>query len=266
MKSLQMDSYNFYRSAKWEIFRDQIIVLVSREFKLKYNATALGFLWSLVTPILQSCVYYFIFKAIIRFDVENYLLFVLSGTFLWQFFCNVTLTSGATFLSNSWVFKKTSVPSFLLVLGILFTELIHLLLVIPLLLIVMCFSGVPPTWSLLLLPLALLNICLFSLGFSFIYATLNLFFRDLERIMQLLFQVWMFACPVMIPFECVPEKYQPLFRINPMTPILDGWRAIFYRPAFDWTAIGLSFVFAALFFAIGYSVYRSQESKFVELM
>lgn len=256
----------FIRSAKWERLRDQIIILVSREFKLKYNATALGLLWSLVTPILQSCIYFFIFKEIIRFNVPNYLLFLLSGTFLWQFFCNVTLTSGASFLSNAWVFKKTSVPSFMLILGILFTELIHLLFVVPLLVVVMFFFGVFPTWSFLLLPLALLNISLFSLGFSFIYATLNLFFRDLERIMQLLFQVWVFICPVMIPLEYVPKKYQLLVQINPMTPILNAWRAIFYHPSFDWAALGFSFVLSMLVFVIGYAVYHTQESKFVELM
>ena len=75
----------------FELKRDQILVLIAKDFKLKYNSTALGFLWSLLVPIFSSIIYYFVFGIMLRFNAQNYLLFLLSGTFLWQFFAKKRL-------------------------------------------------------------------------------------------------------------------------------------------------------------------------------
>ena len=124
-------------SNKLKLCRDQIRVLVLKDFKLKYNSTALGFLWSLLVPALTSVVYYFVFGIMMRFNAENYLLYLMSGTFLWQFFSSVVMMNGAVLNANAGLLKKTNFNRELLVWGTFFTESIHFILTIPVLLIMM---------------------------------------------------------------------------------------------------------------------------------
>ena len=249
-----------------ELIRDQILVLVAKDFKLKYNSTMLGFLWSILTPICQSIVYYFVFRVIIRFEVDHYLLFLLSGMFLWQFFCNTVLVSGNVFWGNASLIKKTVLPRSLLVVGVMITEFLHFLLTIPILLLIMRWDAIPCGVSFFLLPVALLNLGLFTLGFSFLYATINMFFRDMERILNVFLQMWMFLTPVMIPMSVVPPQYHIYFKLNPMFYMLNFWRDIFYQPQICWMNICLSFIVGLALFLFGYFIFTTKEPVFSEMM
>ena len=126
------------------LYRDQIRVLVLKDFKLKYNSTALGFMWSLLVPALTSVVYYFVFGIMMRFSAENYLLYLMSGTFLWQFFASVVMVNGGILAANAGLLKKTNFNRELLVWGTFFTESIHFLLTVFVLLVMMlCYKVCP---------------------------------------------------------------------------------------------------------------------------
>ena len=120
--------------------RDQILVLVSKDFKLKYNSTALGFAWSLIVPIVTSLVYFFVFGIVMQWRAEHYALYLVSGNFMWQFFANVVLTNGRVLMSNSTLLKKTSFDRGLLIWGTFFTESLHFLLLAPVCLAVFLFG------------------------------------------------------------------------------------------------------------------------------
>ncbi len=252
------------------LYKDQIRVLVAKDFKLKYNSTALGFLWSLLVPALTSVVYYFVFGIMLRFSAPNYLLYLMSGTFLWQFFSSVVMMNGSVLASNVGLLKKTNFNRELLVWGTFFTESIHFLLTIPVLLAMMAFYGVHPHWS--ALPnfvVAMLSLLMFSVGMSYAYAAANLFFRDLERIMTIFMMLWMFASPVFIPVSAVAQsapQYLWVYKVNPMACILGMWRDIFYQPAFhprDFLFV-LGFGLATLI--IGRWIFRKMEPGFAEMM
>ena len=164
-----------YMLTKWLLAKDQISVLISKDFKLKYNSTALGFFWSFGVPIAQSLVYFFAFSVIMRFKVDNYLLYMLSGMFIWNFFCSSVIMSTNTFLSNSELMKKTSFPRHFLVVGAISSELVHFVLTIPILVVLMMFGGVMPSWSCFTIPIVLLNLIMFTLGCSFFMASINMF-------------------------------------------------------------------------------------------
>ena len=245
---------------------DQTYVLVVKDFKLKYNSTALGFIWSTVTPVAQSLVYYFVFKVIMRFQMENYLLYLLSGMFLWQFFCNCLTVSAGTFLSNASLLKKTAFPREYLVIGALMTELLHFILTIPILLALMAFYGVMPGASLLTLPIVLVNFMLFSLGLAFAIASLNMYFRDLERMLAIALQIWFFLSPIFIPISEIPPKYQTLIMLNPMTSIINAWRDIFFQPSLHLSNIVISSIFAVISLIAGYLIFRWKEPRFAEMI
>ena len=248
--------------------RDQILVLIAKDFKLKYNSTALGFLWSLLVPTFTSIVYYFVFGVMMRFDTPNYLLYLMSGTFLWQFFANVIMMNGSVLMSNQGLLKKTSFDRELLVRGTFYTESIHFLLTIPVLLVMMiCYDVMPSLLvvvpNLLVLILALM---LLSIGVSYFYAACNLYFRDLERIMNIFMMMWMFCSPVFIPVSAVPDKYLWIYNVNPMASILQIWRDIFYVPGWHPQLFLPLVAVCAVIFYIGRLVFKKMEPGFAEMM
>ena len=200
-------------SRQFKLKRDQIWVLIAIDFKLKYNSTALGFAWSLLVPILSSLVYFFAFGVIMRFRAPNYLLYLLCGTFFWQFFSNVVTQNGRCLISNASLLKKTCFERRLLIWGTFFVESIHFLLTVPILFVTMLLYGVKPD---LLTILPNFVVCcglltLFSMGLSYAYAAANIYFRDLERIIGIIMRLWIYLTPIFIPawFSCSFDRMGP---------------------------------------------------------
>lgn len=247
---------------------DQIRILIAKDFKLKYNSTALGFFWSLLVPMFTSTVYYFVFGVMMRWDAENYLLYLMSGTFLWQFFANVIMMNGCVMASNAGLLKKTSFDREFLIRGTFYTESIHFLLTIPILIGLMMFYGVKVDWVTIVpnVAVCLVSLLLLSIGISYIYAACNLYFRDLERIMTIFMLMWMFCSPVFIPVSNVPQKYHWIFAINPAAEILGIWRDVFYSPGWHPGTYWQIILISLAIFLIGRVVFRKMEPGFAEML
>ena len=257
---------NFSRS--FILKRDQIWVLIAKDFKLKYNSTALGFFWSLLVPMLTSVVYYFVFGVMMRWDAHNYLLYLVSGTFLWQFFANVIIMNGVVLNGNAMLLKKTSFDRELLVRSTFYTESIHFLLTIPILFGMMAFYHISPDWLTIVpnIVVCLGSLMLLSIGVSYVYAAYNLYFRDLERIMNIVMMMWMFCSPVFIPVSNVPEKYKWVYDLNPVASILNIWRDIFYEPGWHPQMYLTVSLIGGVAFFLGRAIFRKMESGFAEMM
>jgi len=255
-------------SRQFILKRDQIWVLIAKDFKLKYNSTALGFLWSLLVPTFTSIVYFFVFGIMMRFDAPNYLLYLMSGTFLWQFFANVIMMNGGVLTANQGLLKKTSFDRELLVRGTFYTESIHFLLTVPVLLGMMVCYNVMPSLATVVpnLAVSILALMLLSIGVSYFYAACNLYFRDLERIMNIIMMMWMFCSPVFIPISSVPDEYLWIYNVNPMALILQIWRDIFYVPGWHPQFFLPLLVVCAVIFVFGRWVFRKMEPGFAEMM
>lgn len=253
---------------KWELKRDQILILVAKDFKLKYDSTALGFFWSLMVPVLSSLIYLFVFGIMMRWSTKNYLLYLLSGTFLWHFFSNTVLTNGKVLLSNATLLKKTNFDRRLLVWGTFFSEGTHFLLTLPILVVIMLSYGVKPNlltfFPNLLAMLVMLTF--FAVGIGYMYAAINLYFRDLERIMRLIMQIWFYMTPVFIPESRIPMKYQWIYTLNPMAGIIRCCRDAFYEPAFHPERWPLTALICLCVFLAGRAVFLRLDATFAERM
>ena len=248
--------------------RDQILVLIAKDFKLKYNSTALGFAWSLIVPIFTSLIYYLVFGMIIRWNVPNYLLYLVSGNFMWQFFSNVILMNGRTLRSNAVLLKKTSFDRRLLIWGTFFTESMHFLLTIPVLIGIMICYDVSPQWRTILPNLLIIfySLTMLSVGLGYAYAATNLYFRDLDRIISIVMMMWLFLSPVFIPISRVPEQVMWAYELNPMAAILCTWRDIFYTPGFHPERFLYMAVVSTVVFCLGRWLFRKLEPRFAEMM
>ena len=203
-----------------------------------------------------------------RFRIPNYLLYLLCGTFLWQFFSNVILQNGRILLNNAGLLKKTAMDRKLFVWGTFFTESIHFVLTIPVLVTVMFAYEVKPDWLTFFpnLLAALLLLALFSIGLSYAYAAANLFFRDLERMMTIIMQMWMFMTPIFIPESSIPEKYHWIYVVNPLAGIVRVWRNIFYNPGINCLLWLKLFVIGLAVFWGGRWIFVRLEKRFAEMM
>ena len=255
-------------SRSFILARDQIWVLIAKDFKLKYNSSALGFLWSLLVPTLTSVVYYFVFGIMVRFDAPNYLLYLMSGTFLWQFFANVIVMNGGVLMGNVGLLKKTSFNRALLVRGTFYTESIHFLLTVPVLFGMMAFYHLAPDFATLVpnFVVAMASLYFFSLGISYAYAACDLHFRDLERMISIFLMMWMFCSPVFLPLTAYPEKYKWVLNYNPLAMILIIWRDIFYTPGWHPALFLPLLAISLVTFFLGRFVFRKMEPGFAEMM
>ena len=133
---MQQENMSSIRN-RMSLYFDQLAVLVSTDFKLKYNSTALGFLWSVLAPTAQAAVYFLVFSNVARFDIPDYFLYMISGMFFWHFFTSCLQISRKCFVTHGALIKKTNFNRSLLIVGMTMTEFLHLLLVIPILLLIM---------------------------------------------------------------------------------------------------------------------------------
>ena len=253
---------------KLKLMRDQIWVLIAKDFKLKYNATAIGFLWCMLVPFFTTLIYYFVFGVMMRWNAKNYLLYLISGNFLWQFFANVISMNGHVLIANSALLKKTNFDRRLLVIGTFFTEGMHFILTIPILIGIMLYYHVTPQWWSILpnLAVCLVSLALISIGIGYFYAAANLWFRDLERIIGIFLMAWGFVSPVFIPVSNVPEKWQFIFKINPMALVLQIWRNIFYEPKFEPSLFLPPLIVGLVLFILGRAYFTHYDAKFAEMM
>lgn len=246
---------------------DQISVLIAKDFKLKYNSTALGFLWSLLLPTLMSFVYYFVFGVLMRIRGENYMLYLVSGNFLWHFFANVVNQDGTVLSRNSDLLKKTSFDRKLLIWSTFFTEATHFLLTIPVLMIIMtCFGIVPNAWFPVNCLMAVVFTAYIATGFGYFYSVISLFAPDFQRIMQIVMMMWMYCTPIFIPMSIIPERLMFYYRLNPMVDVMCIWRNAFYSPAFDPSLFIRPAIASVLMFLIGRWVFSRLEPRSAEKM
>ena len=248
------------------LYFDQLAVLVSTDFKLKYNSTALGFLWSVLAPTAQAAVYFLVFSNVARFDIPDYFLYMISGMFFWHFFTSCLQISRKCFVTHGALIKKTNFNRSLLIVGMTMTEFLHLLLVIPILLLIMLGYSITPDAALLKLLIVLPAAFFFAMGFAYAIATINLYLRDMERILSIIIHMWFFASPVLNAPENVRGGFVNVIAWNPMLYFLEVWRGIFYRPDTGFEHMLTVVLLSVGAYWCGKLIYRLGEPGFAEQM
>lgn len=212
-------------------YRDLILLFVKRTFVSQYKQTVLGPAWAVIQPLLTTVVFTVVFGGLASLPTDGIpsFLFYMCGTICWNYFSsNITVTS-ATFVSNAAIFGKVYFPRLVLPISTVITNLISFaiqLITFFSFWMVYLFSGnsINPNWSLLLLPVLLLQMAMLSLGFGIIISALTTKYRDLTMLVGFGVQLWMYATPIAYSSALIPEKWIGLYMLNPMTPIIETFR------------------------------------------
>lgn len=209
-------------------YRDLLRLLVSNSIKTRYKRSALGVFWTLLNPLLTTIVLSIAFAQLFRFQIANYTIYLLVGLVIWGFFNQSTTQAMSTLIWGSSLIKRIYIPRTIFAIAVLGNALINLLLTLIPLGVIMLFTRHPFTLALLWLPLAILLMAMFTLGFSLLISTLAVYFVDVVDLYSIILTVWFYLTPVIYPLDIVPDKYAALVALNPMTLFLGLFRAIIY--------------------------------------
>ncbi len=183
--------------------------LTRRHLAARYRGSALGFVWSLLNPLLLMGVYTFVFRIIFRTTVPGvpYHVFFLTGILAWNFMSIASVNAAVSLVEWSPLIKKAAFPRLVLPISAVLSNAINYVVTLPLLILFNLLFGIAPTLSLLLLPCVLLLLLLVATGVGILLAALMPFFRDLQHLIEALFTVWLFFTPVLYPMTLVTQNF-----------------------------------------------------------
>jgi lipopolysaccharide transport system permease protein len=247
-------------------YRDLVLVLLTKELKLRYKFTVLGYAWSVLHPLAFALVYFILLNRIMRVDID--LLKLICAMFPWQWFQNSVSASNNVFLGNWTLIKKVRFPRSTLVVAGVLNDLVHFAASIPVILAFMLGFDILPSLSWIWQVPALTAIQLgFILGLSLLMGTANLFFRDLERLTSILTMLWFFATPVLFGVEQLRRAgLEWMLYLNPMAPMVEGWRTVFLQGTLDPRLLAAAAAWSLVSLGIGSLVYRRHEWRFAEIV
>jgi ABC-2 type transport system permease protein len=216
-----------------ELFRykDLLRLLVATNIKTRYKRSVLGVAWTLLSPLLTMIVLTIAFSAIFRFSVPNYPVYVLAGLVFYGFFQESTTQSMNSLVWGSALLKKVYIPASVFPISAVGTALVNLSLSLLPLLLIMLVLGQPLTWTLLLVPAAMVMAAVFSLGIGLILSSVAVVFSDVVEMWGVIVRALFYLTPVMYPEEIVPERWLWLIKINPLYHMMLCWREPIYRGA-----------------------------------
>lgn len=250
---------NFYR------YRGLFSELVKRDIKLKYRRSILGYLWSVLNPLLIMLVMVVVFSTFFRFDIENFPVYLLTGQTLFGFFTEATSMAIASIIGNAALIKKTYVPKYIFTVSRVTSSLVTLIFSMTALALVMVITRVHITFYALLAPLVLLQLYVFCLGMGMFLAAASVFFRDVQYLWGVVTTAWMYLTPLFYPESIWPEAVAPWLRaLNPMYHYITQFRqAVLWGEPLATGSVAFGCLYAVLALAVGIAVFRRGQDRFI---
>lgn len=252
-----------------ELVRYRILVtaLVGRQLKARYRGSILGFLWTVLNPLLLMGVYALVFRVYVRIEVPNYALFLLCGLLPWSFFATSLSEGVNSVVSGGTLVTKSLFPAHILPTVTVIANLVNYLFSLPVLAFFMAFYGVPFHASLLAFPLVVLLQAIFTWGLTLALASINVHFRDVQHILTNVLALWFFLCPIVYSTDHIPESFWWLQTLNPLGVLVDTYHGLFLEgrlPSLE--VLGSLAGFALASVAVGLVVFERYRDSFAELV
>lgn len=244
-------------------YRDLFGQLIVRDLKLKYRRSFLGYLWSVLNPLLMMLVMYVIFSNLFGFEIQNYPVYLMSGQIMFNFMNEATSQAMSSVLGNAALLKKTYVPRYIFTVSKVTSALINMLFTMVALVIVILITGVQLSWHALLFVFPVIELYLFCMGLGLFLAQAAVFFRDIQYIWGVLTLAWMYLTPVFYPVDSLPQTLANLIKIlNPMYAYIGAFRdLVLYHSMPGYKTLIAGVAWALISMAIGaFSFSRTQKN------
>lgn len=250
-------------------YRELILSLTISGIKAKYKQSILGVAWAILQPLVLMLISIFIFSHIIKVPSDNipYPIFVFTALLPWTLFSNGISYAIPALVQNITLLRKIYFPREIFVIAALLSALFDYLIASIIFLGMLVYYQIPFTTNILFFPIILFVQLLLMTGISLMGAIVNVAFRDAERSLPILLQVLILASPVVYSLQLVPEKFRPLYILNPLVGIMDSYRNIFLKGTSpDFYYLTLSFGISLLIFYLGYFWFKKGEKLIADII
>lgn len=252
----------------WE-YRELLILLTQRDIKVRYKQTILGPLWAIIRPFVTMVVFSIVFGQFAQVPTGDlpYPLFSYAGLLPWNYFADSIAGSGSSLVRNAKMLRRVYFPRLILPATSVLIPVVDFFFAFTVLIGMMVWYEVFPTWRILTLPLFLFYAFVAALSASLWLSALNVVFRDVQLIIPFIRTVWLFLTPVAYSLESVPELWRNLYLLNPMTGVVVGFRwALFGTEQLDLAALGISLAIVLVIFAGGLIFFNYMERLFADVV
>jgi len=254
--------------ALWE-YRELLYFLVWRNVKVRYKQTAIGATWVVLQPLLTMMIFTVVFSYMAKIPSDGlpYPIFAYTALLPWTYFSQAVSRSGVGLVGNANLVSKVYFPRLIIPLASVVTPLVDFVLSFVILLGLMVWFGITPTWGVLVLPLFLLLALATALSVGLFLSALNVKYRDVGYVIPFLTQFWMYASPVIYPVSLVPEKWRLLYSLNPMVGVIEGFRwAMLGKEGVDFGVMAVSAVVVVALLFAGLIYFKHMEQTFADII
>lgn len=249
-------------------YRELIYFLMWRDLKVRYKQTILGVAWVVMQPLLTTLVFTIFFGRLARVPTGGmaYPVFAYAGLLPWTFFSSSVANTGNSLVGNAHLITKIYFPRMIIPIAAVGAKLADFAISFIILIGMMIYYRMPITLSIIMVPVLTILVALFALGAGMWTSALNVKYRDVGAIIPVLLQFWMFASPVLYPSSLVPAEWKWLYNLNPLTGIIEGFRAALFGTEFHYSALAFSAVITLIILTYSAYIFRRMEKMFADIV
>jgi lipopolysaccharide transport system permease protein len=241
--------------------------LVKREIKARYKQSIIGYFWVVLNPLAQMIVYTFVFSIIFKFPTEiPYPLFLFAALLPWTLLQGIIASGTLSLVANKVLLNKVAFPREIIPYSSIFAKLIDFFFASLMFILLMLFYNVSlSSTAYLFIPIFFIQLILMT-GLVLLLSTFNLFYRDVQYLVNLLLMIWMYLTPIVYPLSLVPNHYVWLYKLNPMVGIVEGYRSALFGFDFELSIIYWSLFVSLFVFILGYYIFKKSEKVFADIV
>lgn len=246
-------------------YRHLLKQLVAKDIKLKYRRSFLGYVWSVLNPLLVMAVMLLVFSQMFRSNIENFPAYLIIGQTLFNFMSEATNQAIFSITGNASLLKKVYVPKYIFTLSKVTSSLVNLLFAMGAMLVVFLASRVHLSVYMFFIPVILAELYCFSLGMGLFLAQGAVFFRDIQYIYSVILTAWTYLTPVFYPMELLPDAMRRAVKLlNPMYHYITQFRkVVIYQCMPNWESVVYGYLMAFLFLGLGTWSFLKAQDKFI---
>jgi len=251
------------------VYRQLIYFLIWRDVKVRYKQTLIGAAWAILQPLLTVLIFTFFFGRLVKVPSDGlpYPVFALAAVLPWNYFSQAITHGGESLVGSSHLISKVYFPRLIIPISAAVAPLVDFAIAFVVLLGLMAWYGIVPTWGVLALPLFVFLTLLTALAVGLWLSALNVRYRDVRYAIPFLTQIWMFVSPVIYPVSLIPERWRPLYSLNPMAGVIEGFRwALLGKESPDFRVIALSAAVVIVLLFTGAVYFKRMERTFADVV
>jgi len=249
-------------------YRDLFVFLVWRDIKVLYAQTIMGLSWAILNPVIQIIIFTLIFGKVANIPTDGipYFLFSTVAVIPWTYMSNAMTASSQSLVTGQATLGKVYFPRLIFPIAPVLAKLLDFVISLIVVVIVMLYYKVVPTWNLVYFPLFFLFMVMIPIAIGFWLSALAIRYRDVKFVMQFCIRMLMYTAPIVYSASSIPEGYRLLYSLNPIVGVIEGMRSCILGTNFQWEFI-LPGMFTATVLLIGGAFYfRKMERVFVDVI